>query len=159
MKHFNGKCFRKFMPTWLHTLSCNTCEESNGNNSAGGHARKACLRLSVSREELSLIARPKYLPPSAWTWLSHKLSEMSTLLSSSSLAICTECTRAGSTLYSCHVWMKGLTALTPRSAILLCERSREVMVALPCSPVARMRVVLSSSKLHGRASTVSVSVT
>lgn len=50
-------------------------------------------------------------------------------------------------------------AFTPRSAILLCDKSSEVSVAFPCSPVARMRVVLSSRRLHGSASTVNVSVT
>ena len=49
--------------------------------------------------------------------------------------------------------------MTPRSAILLCERSRLVMVELPARPVARMRIVLSSSRLHGSERIVSVSVT
>lgn len=49
--------------------------------------------------------------------------------------------------------------MTPRSAILLCERSSDVMVELPCSPDARMRTVLSSSRLHGSERIVSVSVT
>mmetsp|Transcript_2784 Transcript_2784/g.7779 ORF Transcript_2784/g.7779 Transcript_2784/m.7779 type:complete len:238 (-) Transcript_2784:467-1180(-) len=94
-------------------------------------------RLSVSSDEFDLSARPKYLPPSACTWLSDRLSEISTHLSVSSLAI----------------------AFTPRSAILLCERSSDVMVLFACSPVARTRVVLSSSRLHGRERMVSVSVT
>ena len=69
--------------------------------------------------------------------MSERLRLMMTLRASSSLAI----------------------DLTPRSAILLCERSRAVMVLLPARPVASTRIVLSSSKLHGSDRMVSVSVT
>mmetsp|Transcript_39141 Transcript_39141/g.88911 ORF Transcript_39141/g.88911 Transcript_39141/m.88911 type:complete len:211 (-) Transcript_39141:459-1091(-) len=38
------------------------------------------LKMRVSRDEFNFIALPKYLPPSAWMWLSQRLSEMSTQL-------------------------------------------------------------------------------
>lgn len=70
-------------------------------------------------------------------WLSLRLRERTTERSLSSLA----------------------SALTPRSAILLCERSIDVIVTLSWRPVASTRTVESSSRLHGSERIVSVSVT
>mmetsp|Transcript_16063 Transcript_16063/g.52313 ORF Transcript_16063/g.52313 Transcript_16063/m.52313 type:complete len:205 (+) Transcript_16063:427-1041(+) len=94
-------------------------------------------RLRCCSEQLPRRPRPTYRPPSACTALSARLSDMSTEGPSSNRAM----------------------ALTPRSAILLCDKSRAVTVEFSARPVARMRTAGSSSRLPGRESIVSVSVT
>mmetsp|Transcript_22051 Transcript_22051/g.64944 ORF Transcript_22051/g.64944 Transcript_22051/m.64944 type:complete len:284 (+) Transcript_22051:180-1031(+) len=92
-------------------------------------------RLRWRSDTLACSARPRYLPPSEWIRLSQRLSEISTD-SPSSFA----------------------SALAPRSAILLCERSRLVSVQFSARPPAMARTLASSSKLHGKARTESVSL-